>query len=225
MPTPTPESVTLLLNSEDYGERLSGINQLRVLDPAQAFGLIQGVIQDQNARVRYAAVSQLSSLGRQDLPKALEILRDRLFNDSEIDVKAAAADALGGLQLTEAYPDLEQVYQQSSEWLLQLSIVACLGELADPRGFALLQTALSSPIELVQTAAIVALGELGDVRGIPLITSFISHPDWQIRYRSAQALSRFERNESIVEALQVLAQDEMEQVALEAQRILQETKA
>jgi len=63
------------------------------------------------------------------------------------------------------------------------------------------------------------LGELGDDRAIPLITSFLSHPDWQIRYRVAQALERFDLSLGR-SALEVLSQDPLEQVAQEAQRIL-----
>jgi len=217
---PTPEEVDQLLTSDNYGDRISGVNQLRTLDPACAFDLIQKMVTDKNTRVRYAAVSQLSSLGKQDPPLALTILRDRLLNDPETDVKAAAADSLGALQLTEAYPDLAQVYYSTSEWLLQFSIVACLCEMGDPNSFALLQEALSSPIELIQTAAIVALGELKDTRAIPLIISFLSHPDWQIRHRVAQALEHFQRS-SVQAALETLAQDPQESVAQEAQRILQ----
>ena len=219
MTSPTPESVAQLLSSDDYGDRLSGINQLRSLDPAAAFQLIQPVITDQNVRVRYAAVSCLGAVGKQDPQVSLTLLRDRLAHDPEIDVKAAAADAIGGLGLREAYPELEALYHQTSEWLLQFSIVACLGELGDPRGFELLQEALSSPVELIQTAAIVAMGELGDDRAIPLITSFLSHPDWQIRYRLAQALERFDLSLGR-SALEVLSQDPLEQVAQEAQRVL-----
>ena len=183
-----PESVKELLYAKDYGDRIKGINQLRQLEPAVAFELIQPLIKDQNDRVRYAAVSQLDTLGTQDLDKSLELLRDRLFNDGEIDVKAAAADAIAALKLTAAFDDLQQVYQETSDWLLQFSIVAALGEMGDPRGFDLLKEALQSETALIQTAAINALGELGDRRAIPLLIPFATDPDWQIRHRLAQAL-------------------------------------
>jgi HEAT repeat protein len=109
----TRESVQELLSSEDYGHRISGVNQLRQLEPAVAFELIQPVLTDRNTRVRYAAVSQLDTLGKQDIQATFAILRDRLLNDSEADVQAAAADALGALKLTEAYEDLQQLYHCS----------------------------------------------------------------------------------------------------------------
>lgn len=185
----TPEQVRQLLNSENFGDRLRGANQLRQLEPAIAYELTQIAVADSNDRVRYTAVSQLSTLGNQDLSKTLGILRG-LLSDPEPDVQAAAADALGALKLTEAFEDLQQLYHNTTEWLVQFSIIATLGELGDPRGFELLEDALNSSYDLIQTAAIGSLGELGDPRAIPLVTPYASNPDWQTRYRAEQALDR-----------------------------------
>ncbi|NJK70406.1 MAG: HEAT repeat domain-containing protein [Microcoleus sp. CSU_2_2] len=211
----TPESVEQLLNSEDFGDRLRAVNQLRQLEPAIAYNLIQSAIGDKNIRVRYAAVSQMSTLGTQNRSNALDVLLDSLRNDPEPDVKAAAADALGALKLTEALEDLEQLYNNTSEWLIQLSIVAALGEMGDPKAFPILEKALNSEHELIQTMAIGALGELGDKRALPLLLPYVSNADWQVRYRVAQALVRL-GGEQAEAALKILAKDEVEQVALEA---------
>lgn len=211
----TPESVQALLNSEDFGQRLSGVNQLRQLNPAVAFEMIQPVISDNSVRVRYAAVSQLAALGQQNPNLALEILRRCLLEDPEPDVQAAAADSLGALKLTDAYEDLERLYHQTSEWLVQFSIIAALGELGDPRSLELLKTALDSDIALVKTAAIGSLGELGDERALPFILPYVSNEDWQIRHRVAQALSHFTGPE-VQSALEQLTHDTIEPVAQEA---------
>ncbi|MBD1882198.1 phycobilisome degradation protein NblB [Coleofasciculus sp. FACHB-T130] len=215
----TPESVKELLGSENFGDRIRGINQLRQLERAIAFELVQPAVTDSNTRVRYAAVSQMDTLGQEDLQTSLSVLRDRLFNDSEADVQAAAADALGALQLKEAFEDLQQVYNQTPEWLVKFSIVAALGEMGDSRGFELLEEALTSGNELVQTAAISSLGELGDPRAVPLIVPYSTHLDWQIRYRVVQALKRLGGAEAR-STLEALANDEVEQVAQEAQNCL-----
>lgn len=219
----TPESVQAMLESEDFGQRLSGVNQLRQLDPAVAFDMIKPVITDSNVRVRYAAVSQVSSLGTQDRQAALTLLRDRLHNDPEADVKAAAADSLAALQLTEAFEDLQNLYHATDEWLIQFSIIAALGELGDPRGFELLQVAIQSDNELVRTAAIGALGELGDPRAIPLLEPFADSDDWQLRYRVVQALGHLRSQPSAQETLQTLTTDKSDAVAGEAQRYLDES--
>jgi HEAT repeat protein len=197
----TPESTAAQLASADYGERLSGLNSLRQIDPAVAFDLIQPVLADDNVRVRYAAVSQMATLGTQNPQAALVVLRDRLLNDPEADVKAAAA-----------FPDLNAAYHATTDWLIQFSIVAALGELGAPEGVDLLTEALASPVELVQTTAITALGELGDPRAVELVLPFAANDDWQVRYRVAQTLSRFS-GEAVTAALAILAQDSEAAVA------------
>lgn len=211
----TPAEISALLDSEDYGDRLKALNAIRALELPDAFELICKAIADSNARVRYAAVSQLASLGRHDRDRAQEILLDRLDNDPETDVQAAAADALGGLKLTEAYPALEAAYHRSGDWLLQFSIVAALGELGDRRAIDLLEVAVQSPTELVRTAAVAALGELGDERAIPLLLPFVDDDDWQMRHRVAQALRQFSQPEAQA-AVAKLAQDKAAAVAAAA---------
>lgn len=210
------DSIATLINSENKGDRITALNMLRDLDPATAFGYVKQLVTDTNTRVRYAAVSQLATLGNQNPTESLAILRDRMVNDSEPDVQAAAADAVGALKLTEAFEDLQHLYHNTPEWLVQFSIIAALGELGDPRGLELLQSALKSETSLVQTAAIGAIGELGDVRGVESIIPFASDEDWQIRYRVARALRNL-GGDLAAQQLAVLANDAVEQVAQEAQ--------
>jgi HEAT repeat protein len=215
-----PDKLQALLNSSNFGEQMKGINQLRSLEPREAFRLIQPLITHENARIRYAAVSMLDSIGKQDLHATLNILRDRLYNDTEFDVQAAAADVIGGLKLTEAYDDLKQMYFRTKEWLIQVSIVAALGEFGDMRGVEILEAALNSDNSLVKTAAVSALGELNAPDSLRLLLPLIEDEDWQIRYRLAQALGNL-GGEAAKQALTQLSQDSLEQVAREAQSNLQ----
>ncbi|MBW4640419.1 MAG: HEAT repeat domain-containing protein [Gloeocapsa sp. UFS-A4-WI-NPMV-4B04] len=216
----TPDSIKQMLSSDDLGDRLRAVNQIRELEDTQvAFELIQTAVNDRNARVRYSAISQMDTLGGQNLETALTVLRDRLINDPEPDVQAAAADCLGALKLTESFDDLQQLYHNTSEWLVKFSIVATLGELGEPRSFDLLTEALTSDNGLVQTAAIGSLGDLGDSQAVPLLIPYAKNPDWQIRYRVVQALSRLGGTEAHA-TLEALASDEIEAVAKEAKNSL-----
>jgi HEAT repeat protein len=212
------ESIEILINSENKGDRINALNLIRALEPAVAFGYIKQLVTDNNTRVRYAAVSQLATLGSQDLAESLIILRDRLVNDPEPDVQAAAADSIGALKLTDAFEDLQNLYETTPEWLVQFSIVAALGELGDPRGLKLLQTALTNETSLVQTAAIGAIGELGNPNGVESLMPFVTNPDWQIRYQLARSLRNL-GGDLAVQSLALLATDPVEQVAKEAQGI------
>ncbi len=217
----TPESVKQMLSSEDLGDRLRAVNQIRELeDTAIAFELAQTASNDRNARVRYSAVSQMDTLGGQDLQTALNLLRDRLLNDPEPDVQAAAADCLGALKLTETFEDLQQLYHNTPEWIVKFSIIATLGELGDPRAFELLKEALSSNNDLVKTAAISSFGELGDAQAVPLLAPYASNPDWQVRYRLVQSLNLLGGADA-KSILETLATDEVEAIATEAKKSLQ----
>jgi HEAT repeat protein len=214
----TSESIKQALSSENLGDRLRAVNQLRDLEPAKAFDLIQIAMGDSNSRVRYSAVSQMDTLGRQNLELSLDVLRGML-NDPEPDVQAAAADCLGALKLQDAFEDLQQLYHTSPEWLVQFSVIATLGELGDPRGFQLLKEALCSQNELVQTAAISSLGELGDMQAVPLLAPFTTSSDWQIRYRVVQALTRLGGADAH-SLLETLTDDQVQAVAHEAKQSL-----
>lgn len=216
-----PDQLRQMLKAEDFGDRIKAINQLREIDPAIAFELIQPLCDDPNTRVRYAAVSQISTLGKQDRSTALEVLTASL-GDPEPDVQAAAADALGALKLTESLDDLKELYGMTSEWLVQMSIVASLGEMGaetdDSRAFDLLKSALDSDNSLVRVSAIGALGELQDDRALPLLLPYVDSQDWQERHRVAQALGHFADSQESVssevkQALQKLARDEAALVA------------
>jgi HEAT repeat protein len=212
------EPIDILINSENKGDRIKALNLIRELEPRIAFSHIKQLVTDNNTRVRYAAVSQLATLGSQDLAESLIILRDRLVNDPEPDVQAAAADAIGALKLTDAFDDLQNLYETTPEWLVQFSIVAALGELGDPRGLKLLQTALNNETSLVQTAAIGAIGELGNPNGVESLLPFVTNPDWQIRYQLARSLRNL-GGDLAAQNLAILATDPVEQVAKEAQGI------
>ena len=215
------DSIKSALASDNFGDRIKAINELRDIDSATALPLICPLTDDPNARVRYAAVSQITTHGPQDPDTAYKVLTASL-GDPEADVQAAAADGLGALKLTDALDDLKELYDMTPEWLVKMSIVACLGEMGDARGFDLLRTALSSEHSLVVVSAIGAMGELEDDRAIPLLLPYLNDEDWQIRHRLAQALGHFKDHATagaeIDEALQQLSQDENALVAEAAQR-------
>ena len=213
-----PEQIKARLQSEDFGDRIKAINLLRNIDPAIAFQLIQPLTDDPNTRVRYAAVSQISTLGEQDKPTAYRILSASL-GDPEPDVQAAAADSLGALKLTDAIDDLKELYETTREWLVQMSVVACLGEMGDPRAFDLLKSALSQENSLVVVSAIGALGELKDERAVPLLLPYTNSTDWQVRHRIAQALGSFPHLPEAAQALKQLTQDDSDIVAETAKRL------
>jgi HEAT repeat protein len=216
--TITATSVSTLLSSDNLGDRLRGVNQLRELDKSIAYELVQAPIHDKNTRVRYAAVSLMDTIGDVDLTKSLDILRGGL-QDPEYDVKSAAADALGGLKLTEALPELIALYHETEEWLLKLSIVASLGAMQDQRAFTLFAESIESSVELIRMTTVQAIGDMCDPAGVDLLATVIAEPDTQIRFRVAEALGKI-GGEQAQELLKQMANDSDLQVAEQAKAFL-----
>jgi HEAT repeat protein len=206
------------LSSSDLGDRLKALNKSRLLPEADRFELVCLAVSDPSARIRYDALSQMSDLGQQDPAKSKQILWQYLLNiDEEIDVRAAAADSIGALKLEGGFEILSESYHQTNEWLLQMSIVAALGELGDRRSFDLLTLALENDNTLIKIAAVGALGDLGDLRAIDLLVDLAEQPGWEVRHRIAQSLAALavqaEDRSQAIATLQKLSQDEAKPVA------------
>ncbi len=216
---PTLSDLMELLDSQDLGARLRAVNLARQLPGEETLTLLHRAVTDENARVRYAALSQMGTVSGVDPAPILPILQRSLREDPEFDVRAAAAAALGDLKQPQALADLLEAYQRENEWLVQFSIVAALGELGNPGAFDTLVQALQGGSELISTAAAAALGDLGDPRAIPFLDPFIDSDDWQLRYRICIALGRL-GTEAARPGLTRLAQDPQEQVAVHARAAL-----
>jgi len=98
----TPESVKQMLSSEDLGDRLRAVQSNTRTGTTIAFELSKAINEQCSGPLSAKWIRW-----RQDLST---VLTDRLFNDPEPDVQAAAADCLGALKLTEAFEDLQQLY-------------------------------------------------------------------------------------------------------------------
>ncbi len=85
----------------------------------------------------------------------------------------------------------------------------------------MLKEALNSDIDLVKTAAISSLGDLKDARAVELLAPHVSNADWQVRYRTAQALGKLGGTQA-QSILEKMANDEAEAVAQEAKTALEQ---
>lgn len=220
---PSAEQLLAMLDSSDLGERLRAVNQARPLPPSELYPILKKASADASARVRYAAVSQIGSVPFQDPSEPVAMLRNILKSDPEFDVRAAAAASLGDLKQPEVLPDLLDSYRQETEWLVQFSIIAALGELGNPAAFDTLVEALNQGSDLTRTAAAAALGDLGDARAIPVLENYLADEDWQLRYRVCLSLGKI-GGEAARTGLEQLARDPVEQVATQAQEALERQK-
>jgi HEAT repeat protein len=117
----------------------------------------------EKARVRLSAVEDLARWARAEERAACILrLREMLEQDSEVEVRAAAALALADVGATEALPSLLKVAAGGEPRVRQLALVA-IGELAEPgdeRALALVIAALDSDAPALRFQGLVAAGRL-----------------------------------------------------------------
>ncbi|MEM9536086.1 MAG: HEAT repeat domain-containing protein [Cyanobacteria bacterium P01_A01_bin.3] len=222
MPPVTVEELNQLASSEDWGDRIKAINQARELAGDDALPLLSTLATDTNTRVRYAAVSQIGTLDLSDRGIPLPLLKERLETDPEVDVRAAAAAALGDLKQPGTLQDLLAALEREEEWLMVLSIIAALGELGDLGAMDAVLAAATDENVLIRATAASALGDLGDERGLEALQLLAADSDWQTRHRVCISLGKI-AGDSARTLLNSLARDGEEQVAATAKDILEQT--
>lgn len=189
----TEASATDLLGSEDFIERIRGINRVDEVGTTseKISALLALATDDANQQVRYAAISRISNfnhsdISKEDEDKVLTAARYVLSNDKESSCQAGAADAIAGLKLREGFDDLVDAFNRTSDWMLKFSIAAGLGEMGDPRAYDVLSSILEaeSTDPLLIAASLGALGDLGDERAIPVVERYLDNDDSSVQERA-----------------------------------------
>jgi HEAT repeat protein len=186
------------LASPDFLTRVRAINDHRQRAPAQVIAaLVPLASSDKNPQIRYSAISQLAGLDRTELTdeeKAtlLQTSIEMIKNDTDSSWQSGAADVIAGLGLTDGFETLVSTFNETTDWMLKLTIAAGMGEIGDPRASDFLkgevERAEGEGNELLLTAIIGALGDIRDPDGLPVIERFLEHPDVSIRQRAAIAV-------------------------------------
>ncbi len=202
------------LESPNSADRMVALASLREVPAAEAFPLIQKVLDDKVLQIRSMAVF---ALGIKATEQSYDILVKLLETDSDYGIRADAAGALGYLEDPRAFEALSRAFYEETEWLVRFSAAVSLGNLKDPRAGGALRQALQSEETVMQQAAIAALGEIGCTDALEEMLEFARAEDWLVRQRLAEALGNLP-GEKTKAALNFLAKDAHPQVA-EAARI------
>jgi HEAT repeat protein len=157
------------------------------------------------------------ALGLKQTSESFDLLYDRVVNEPDYSVRAAAVGALGYLEDPRGFEPLLRIFYEDTQWLVQFSAAVSLGNLKDPRAYDALIQALDSDHVVLHQAAIAALGEIRALESVEHILRFAQAEDWLVRQRLAEALGNLPTPKSL-SALKYLAKDSHSQVA-EAARI------
>lgn len=213
-------SVRALLLSPGKSEQQRGLLLVRKLSARTALELLQlSLSTSGNEFIRATAAI---NLGQLRLPVALRsgavrVLIDLLYSDGDYSVRAGAAAALGHFDElnpgahTEVVDALTRALFEDTEWQVQFSALAALGDVRDARAIPVVLPCLQSSNDLLVQAAVGALGQIGDTSTVPQLLDLLGCADMMTRQRLAQALGSIEacRSEpAVLDALRTLARDQ-----------------
>ena len=177
------------LHGEFFTVRAKAALALGQIRDVQAIPALTDALKDKEASVRAAASI---GLGKFSDPRTFEAISNVLLDDPQIEVRQAAAKALGETRRTEAIPYLMDALQDSFWWFEReqqvndlLDAIASMGEAVVPE----LIEALRDPEGTVRRFAGQLLSRIPDERAIePLTLSlYDTHPD--VCKASAEALA------------------------------------
>jgi HEAT repeat protein len=176
--------------------------------------MLRVALGDTDAHVRLAAVKGLWEDGESDLIGPLVQL---LHNDPEIDVRAAAATALGGFVLAGELEELDTALAMRAEEAL-LGILADAAQPLEVRRRALESIAYSgeagvrqlieegyySPDAAMRVSAVFAMGRSADVRWRGLVRAELQNPSSAMRAEAAYACGELEARGAVNDLLMLL---------------------
>jgi HEAT repeat protein len=205
-----------LVRAGDTRVRLASIWALGQIEDARAVPDIIVTLQDPNAAVRALSAEVLGSLEKPEAIKPLEgaLARDtepkvrveaasslgkisssssgaalgRALSDPDVEVRRAAAEALGDLDELHVAPAGLVSALSSSDTELRYRAAQALAEIADPATTSALVGLVSSGDAELRKHAIEALGNIGSPTAIQAITKALTDSDAEVRKAAAEAL-------------------------------------
>lgn len=169
--------------------------------------LIRTALEDEEARVRGAAIDALDAIGGNVLRRLLarrddvevdagvhlpvSVLEDALRNDVP-ELRMAAANVVGADGVREALPTLlERV--EDSDHRVQRRAVRAAGLLGDESVVDTLSGVVTSESTALRREAAVAFGEIGGERALDALGPLLEDDDLSVRREAVAALGRFTR--------------------------------
>lgn len=185
----------------------------------QLVGFLSAVLDDEDSLVRHAAVIGLDEEDPQ--PGLLGALVQMTQNDDAVDVRAAAAAALGDYILAGELDELDAALSMRAEEALvalvtnsaepllvqcrALESLAYSGEVGIRQ---IIEDAYYSPEEDMRVSALVAMGRSADIRWRRLVRAELRNPSPAMRAEAAAACGELETKAALPDLLELLDDDD-----------------
>ncbi|MBI1349102.1 hypothetical protein GC163_22765 [bacterium] len=177
------EPLTQLFYDEDENTRLKAVSAFRRFRSASAVAPLLQLLDDNNVAIRQRAVDALGEMGNL---AALERLIVTLKTDTAVEVRMAAAKALGLLRSPKALPVLEEALDD--ELTVRCRCISALGDIGDASTLPALLAMLRDTTPEVRYHASQALAEIGHQNSRKPLEDLLSDENLMVRRGAAKAL-------------------------------------
>jgi|GEM_PF-520648 len=192
------EPLTQLFYDADENTRLKAVSAFRRFRSASAVNPLLQLLNDTNVAIRQRAVDALGEMGNLS---ALERLIVTLKTDAAVEVRMAAAKALGLLRSPKALPALEEALDD--ELTVRCRCIAALGDIGDASTLPALLAMLRDSTPEVRYHASQALAEVGHQNSRKPLEDLLSDENLMVRRGAAKALVKLgdPRGEQLIETV------------------------
>lgn len=159
-----------------------------IQDPRAVAALIELLLRDSDADVRFSAAHALGELESED---AIDALVDAMLNDPSARVRQASAWALAELESPLTVGPLLEAARDGDAEVRRFALFA-LGEIQDPAALSGLVGALSDPEPKVRAHAAFAIGEIEPDTAPPELVRLLADSDAEVRRFALYALGEIE---------------------------------
>lgn len=188
--------LTRLFEDADENVRLKAVSAFRRFKSNAATQPLLGLLSDSNFTIRQRAVDALGEIGN---PIALDPLIAILRTDGAVEVRMAAAKALGLLRSAKALPVLEEALDD--ELTVRCRAIAALGDIGDASSLPALLAMLRDVTPEVRYHASQSLAEIGHQNSRKSLEELLGDENSMVRRGAAKALIKLgdPRGESLLE--------------------------
>lgn len=190
--------LTRLFHDDDETTRLKAVSAFRRFRSAEAVNPLLMLLDDSNVAIRQRAVD---ALGEMENLAALDRLIVTLRTDTAVEVRMAAAKALGLLRSPKALPALEEALDD--ELTVQCRCIAALGDIGDASSLPALLAMLKDPTPEVRYHASQSLAEIGHQNSRKPLEELLADDNLMVRRGAAKALVKLgdPRGEQLIQTV------------------------
>lgn len=175
--------LTGLFHDSDEGVRLKAVSAFRRFRTPTAVQPLIVLLDDPNAALRQRAVESLGEIRHQP---TVDQLMQMLRADSAVEVRLAAAKALGQLKNPKAVPVLEEALDD--EFTVRCRAIVAIGQIGDASSLPALLAMLRDPVPEVRYHATQALADLGSKNAVKGLEQLLDDENPMVARGAAKSL-------------------------------------